>query len=94
MASEANNNSMQKADARDIFDDIDDVDMIEDDDDDSILDSNGQRIPSKKKGNLDLTLNVKETKGSEDKEVSFNKNINNSTSSLLMSATSNNKKTN
>lgn len=84
LMSDVNNNSMQKADNRDLFDDIDDVDMMEDDDD-NIMDDDGNRVPSKKLGNLDLTLNVKENKISEDKDVSFAKNINNTTYSMLMS---------
>ena len=93
MMSDVNNNSMQKPDNRDMFDDIDDVDMMEDDDD-NIMDDDGNRVPSKKLGNLDLTLNVKENKISEDKDASFAKNINNTTYSMLMSASTNQKRGN
>ena len=93
LMSDVNNNSMQKPDNRDLFDDIDDVDMMEDDDD-NIMDDDGHRVPSKKMGNLDLTLNVKENKISEDKDASFAKNINNSTYSMLMSASISQKKGN
>lgn len=94
MMSDVNNNSMQKQpDNRDMFDDIDDVDMMVDDDD-NIMDDDGHRVPSKKLGNLDLTLNVKENKISEEKDVSFAKNINNSTFSMLMSATASHKRGN
>ncbi len=91
--SDVHNSSMQKPDNRDMFDEIDEVDMMEDDDD-NIMDDNGHRVPSKKMGNLDLTLNVKENKSSEDKDASFAKNINNSTYSMLMSASTNQKKGN
>jgi hypothetical protein len=94
------NNSMQKAETRDMFDDIDDVAMMNSDDD--IDDQNhgggSSRLGSKKMGNLDLTLNVKDNasklQSSEitDKDgAGYAKNINNSTFSQLMSSTTSNK---
>ena len=75
-----------------MFDDIDDV-MIDDDD----MDVTQNRVPSKKMGNLDLTLAVKEnsSKMLQQSEVSdggYKNNINNSTFSALMSVSMNNKK--
>ena len=67
--------------------------MMEDDDD-NIMDDDGNRVPSKKLGNLDLTLNVKENKISEDKDASFAKNINNTTYSMLMSTSNSQKRGN
>ena len=87
------NNSMQKAETRDMFDDIDEAAMMNSDDDIDNAHAGGgsSRLGSKKLGNLDLTLNIKENtsklQSSEisEKEINFAKNINNSTFSQLMS---------
>jgi hypothetical protein len=90
------NNSLHTAEAREIFDDIDEAAMMNSDDDIENENHGGvsSRLGAKKMGNLDLTLNVKENtskvQSSEisEKDGGYAKNINNSTFSQLMSSSS------